>query len=172
MNGWDVLNSAITLSVSSFVAFRVAKKSLEHSERQNQLRRREEMITAIGEMFEQAHSDALNEFILAMTALDLAKAPEEHRPGLDRAFTQLKMDSVEKYRRAGLSFGVIRFKLAMLKAPLAIDALREYVKYFDETSREASQQALSAETIKNETVPQLRSLAKHFEDALTESPSG
>jgi hypothetical protein len=168
MNFWDVTNQVLTLSVTSFVAFRVAKMSRQHDDKRDRRKVRQDAAQAIAELFEQTHADILNEFALMMSEQASATLPIEERQKADRDLLRFKEESIGRYSRIGLSLGVIRVKLMMLKSPTAISALTEYVKYFDDSSGQISRNALAKQTIVNETIPKLRSLAKPFQTALVE----
>lgn len=170
MNGWDVLSTTITLSISSFIALRVARSSREHDDKRDRRRVRQETAHAIAELFEQTHADALNEFALCISMADVAALPDQQRGPAEYVLAPFMEKSIERYGRIGLSLGVIRVKLMMLKAPKAIVELTKYVECFDRASGEASGGRVDKDVIKK-TVPHLRALAKRFEESIAEVAS-
>lgn len=169
MNGWDVGNSVVTLSVSSFVAFKVAKMTLLASQRDEKARRKQDAIVALGDLFARGHADVERELTLSMTTKRVSELEDPtFRSEVEQALGSIMLQSIDRWDEMNIGFQTIIFRLQILHLGEPLARLQEYLTCFNQAHDDDRKGRLDHLTIKNEIASKLKVKASAFQKALAD----
>jgi hypothetical protein len=155
VNLWDVLNTVASGTVgagATLLAGRLARRDQRHDQYR-------QLIETIFELAEQAHTDVMGEFALTVPSEDI-----------DPALLARERDRhVDRFAKVGLTLGLIRSKLMLVKSGSARNAYNAYSKLVADEMGRAIAGQLTAEELAGRVVPQLRAYLVQMQQELSSS---